>query len=523
MDPKIIIISGLLISASLTTFLSLYAFRRLGTVGSKAYIGLLATVTIYCLGYAIELFHTDLSGILFSLRIEYLGMPFIPVFWVLLAMQYTGQSPRIPPWFYGVIFVVPVITVMLHFTNAHHHMFYKAMAINHDSPFPVALITKGPWYYVNVAFNNICMIAGNVLFFRMMRRSVGAHRQQAATVFAVSLIPWIGNIIYQAGLSPYGIDLVPFTLAAASPFFAFALFRFRMLDVVPIACGTVFDVMHDPVVLLDKLNRLADFNPAAEGIFRDLDAEGIGIRISDVLIHDPDLALDLEMNDQLEKEIQVQSGGNDYNFNIQIIPIETRKKMLVGKLAIFHDVTQQRELMNRLKELAIRDGLTGLYNRRHLLELSHDEVLRAKRYGHSISLILIDLDQFKQINDTYGHLVGDEVLRSAAERLGKGLRSFDIFGRYGGEEFVVVLPETSPDKGCTMAERLRSLLEDHDITHSGYVISVTASFGVSGFENDQPDVNLDTLLQLADEALYQAKDQGRNTVIGLPCKLKKPS
>ena len=512
MDPKIVIITGLLASACLTTLLFLYAIRRLSTAGSKAYIGLLLSVTIYTLGYAIELSHTNLEGIIFSLRIEYLGLPFIPVFWFLLALRYTGYTQAIPKWLYGALFLVPLVTLFLHYTNNHHHLFYKSLSINEEGPFPVAAISKGIWYYINVGFNNICMISGSILFYRMMMRSVGALKKQAAAMFSVSLVPWIGNIIYQTGHSPYGIDIIPFTLTLTGPFFAVAMFRFRMFDVVPIARGAVFDIIHDPVMILDKYNHLADFNRAATKIFKTLTPKGIGTRVNDLLTKHPALCLDLVENDSLNKEVQIFESDTCHFFDTRMIPIKNRKSAQLGKLVIFHDITNHRNLMDRLETLATRDDLTGILNRRHFMDLGREEIARAKRYGHPISLILMDLDNFKRINDAHGHQAGDEVLRSAVLLLISSLRSFDILGRYGGEEFALVLPETTPENGLKMAERMRQNLNDHRIKYHDKVLSVTASFGLSGVSVIQDDIDLDVLLHRADKAMYRAKNKGRNRV-----------
>ncbi len=439
-------------------------------------------------------------------------MPFIPVFWVLLALQYTGYSQGLPRWFSASLFVIPIITVMLHFTNQDHHLFYRSLEVNREGPFPLAAITRGPWYHISLIYNNICMIAGNIIFYVMMSRSTGPLRKQAVVMFTVSLVPWIGNLFYQAGLSPYGIDIVPFTMAFTGPLFAVALFRFRMFDVLPIARGTVFDVMHDPVLVLDKYNRLADFNRAAGTSFSELGSAKIGGRISSILRNYPELARQLEDNDNFQKEIKICASNVARIFDTRLVPIKTTKTEKIGKLLILHDITSQRRLMDKLEELATKDGLTGINNRRHLMELSREEMERAKRFGHAISLILVDLDFFKKVNDRHGHQAGDEVLRNTAELLLSGLRSFDILGRYGGEEFALILPETNPSNGVKMAERLRHRLEKHRIPYAGKTLEVTASFGVSGFENCSSEVDLDLLLRNADKALYRAKNKGRNRV-----------
>ncbi|GAC1515604.1 MAG: hypothetical protein NVS1B4_06760 [Gemmatimonadaceae bacterium] len=167
---------------------------------------------------------------------------------------------------------------------------------------------------------------------------------------------------------------------------------------------------------------------------------------------------------------------------------------------------------NRLATLASTDPLTGALNRRALLDRLGAEIARARRYGTAVSLLMIDIDHFKMVNDTHGHLVGDAVLREVTDLLHADVRSVDIVARYGGEEFVVMLPETGSDGGVTFAERLRDHLASHLFAAaSGAPLRLTASVGVASFPDSVLN-SADELLARADEALYRAKADGRNLV-----------
>ncbi len=166
----------------------------------------------------------------------------------------------------------------------------------------------------------------------------------------------------------------------------------------------------------------------------------------------------------------------------------------------------------RLEELARTDPLTGLVNRRVLVERVHAELERARRYEGIITVLMVDLDHFKRINDQYGHLVGDEVLREVAQLLQHAVRSVDIVARYGGEEFVIVLPETPPMGAVAFAERIRERLEQHVFaTATPTPLSLTTSIGVASFPGPRIETT-DDLFARADEALYRAKADGRNKV-----------
>lgn len=168
----------------------------------------------------------------------------------------------------------------------------------------------------------------------------------------------------------------------------------------------------------------------------------------------------------------------------------------------------------RVSELAVTDELTGLPNSRAFREAIEREAARAERFGHELSLVILDLDDFKQVNDTYGHLQGDEVLRTVGRVLESEPRAIDEPARYGGEEFVVALPETSTEGAIEIAERIRSRLEGESIPllEGDGEIQVTASFGVATMPVSAD--NLRDLFSVADEALYEAKRSGKNRVVG---------
>jgi diguanylate cyclase (GGDEF)-like protein len=171
---------------------------------------------------------------------------------------------------------------------------------------------------------------------------------------------------------------------------------------------------------------------------------------------------------------------------------------------------ENARLYEQAHQLSITDMLTGLYNRRHFFDLAEAELARGCRYGHQAAAIMVDVDHFKEVNDTHGHVVGDAVLAQVAGRLKGQLRVMDILARYGGEEFVVLLPETNLEGAMAMAERLRAHVASTPVAVSDLLITVSISLGVA--VSDACAWGLDTWLRHADDALYAAKARGRNQV-----------
>jgi diguanylate cyclase (GGDEF)-like protein/PAS domain S-box-containing protein len=182
-----------------------------------------------------------------------------------------------------------------------------------------------------------------------------------------------------------------------------------------------------------------------------------------------------------------------------------------GYRGIDRDITRRKESEEQLKFMATHDMLSGLYNRKMLEQLLSDEIHRAKRYQHKLSVFMLDIDNFKMINDTKGHQIGDKVIRSIGNLLLNTVRKTDVAARYGGEEFVIILPETTTAKAEELANRLCQTISDTNLLmHGSEVISITASIGVATYPKHAEDWQ--TLIDTADQAMYQAKNSGRNQV-----------
>ncbi len=194
----------------------------------------------------------------------------------------------------------------------------------------------------------------------------------------------------------------------------------------------------------------------------------------------------MEINDMLTKEIQ-------------------SRKLIESSL---------RESEKRYKSLSQIDSLTGIYNRRQFFLLAEKELKKAYRYKRPLSVLMLDLDFFKKINDTYGHAAGDKVLQMTAQIVTQNLRSVDIFGRYGGEEFVIMLPETNVTGALKVAERIRGHIEKTPFEiENNVIINITVSIGVCCEPSEKADMKmLDKIIDCADKALYRAKRLGRNRV-----------
>jgi diguanylate cyclase (GGDEF)-like protein len=189
-------------------------------------------------------------------------------------------------------------------------------------------------------------------------------------------------------------------------------------------------------------------------------------------------------------------------------PFDAQEELIFGRFCSHIALTIEKiRLFNEIKMLSIHDGLTGVFNHAYAIKEVDSEIERAKRYNVDFSLILLDVDNFKEVNDSYGHLAGDFVLKSMAGLIEKTLRAIDIVGRYGGEEFIIILPQTDLENACIASERLRQAVEATTFSYDENMIHITISLGVTTYRSGR---NTQGLVKIADDNLYKAKNGGKN-------------
>jgi diguanylate cyclase (GGDEF)-like protein/PAS domain S-box-containing protein len=523
-------VRALFFSSFIALFVAMFAWRRRSAPGGMALFGMMLGIAEWSLAAGLEAAAVEQATKIFWSQVEYLGYNSAIVLLLVFAAQFTQQTHWLNRRNLLLLPVIPALTIILAFTNAWHHLVWASFAPG--PPGTNSLIYyHGPWFWVGMAWVYVIMFIATVMFASQVRRSRGVYRHQAVAVLIASLAPWIGSGLYVFGFVPTrGFDTGPISFMLTGVLLVWSFARYQLLGLVPIAREVLIEKMSDGVIVVDARNRVVDINPAAYMLLNLSEGHLIGQSAQAVL--PPQLGM-TGMNTEAtpRHEEFCLNEAKPLWVELLISPLRDRSDTARGQLVVLRDITQRKldegalqqakrsleaqlveikNLQEQLKEQAIRDALTGLYNRRYLEETLDRELARASRERYPITLVMVDIDDFKRVNDSYGHPVGDLVLQALGKLLYQHTRRSDIACRYGGEEFLLVLPGLAIERAVRRADEWRTAFETLCIQASGGEIRATFSAGIAVFPIHGTQA-LD-LIRAADQALYAAKAQGRNCV-----------
>lgn len=489
----------------LLSFLFVHSFLRSKSSYAKV-LGILSLVLqIYLLGYLMEINSHTLQKMLFWNQVQYFGIPFFPALWLVVSMLYTGRGKFLQGFGSLVVFAVPLATFFFRLTNSWHHLYYSNIELQSFGNTNIMLLTKGPWYVFQMSYILIILVLCNRFYFQRYKKSNGDEKIQFRLLLVASVLPYIALILVTLNIGGIGIDYTALILPPCILLIYLALTRFNFLEIKVLARERVFEDSTAGLILLNRFYRIVDFNAASIPFFKYFKVQ-VKEENLDVLLKDqPDIFENIKRSE--EKTFKFDSEDGECYVNISVRSV-INKEVTIGYLITLEDVTERELLRRRLTEMANTDELSGLNNRRRFRECSEKAYERAQYDQESFSVLMIDIDFFKKINDSFGHQIGDSVIRDFSGMLSATFREADIVGRMGGEEFAVVLLNTDATSAFQRAEEFRRMVEAKAMMFGQQQVTMTISIGVA--ELDHTTFSFDALLNQADNALYEAKRTGRN-------------
>jgi diguanylate cyclase (GGDEF)-like protein len=663
------------------------AWKRPVAAGGRNLAFLMAAIFGWSLTAAIEAAAVGTPAKIFWSKVEYLGIATTPVLLFLFALRYSRSSSWLTPLRRLLLWTIPLATFGLAVTNEWHHLIWGSFSPATDTGIRLLVYHHGPFFWIHVAYSYTLLIITSILVLKTYSRSRDIQKRQALALLLALPWPWLGNLIYLAGLTAAaGHDYTPLGFALAGLFLLWGIYRLQLVDLIPVAREKVIESMGESLIVLDELGRVAAMNPSAHELLAEIGAPNgktpasrtVGTPASILFSSWPELAGHCLRPSPGQKDLTWSKGERARFYTLHLSPLAGGTETVTGWVAVLYDVTrlkqaetsavqarriaetlqeaglalsstldsketsamiirliqkvipfdagaflvaegaelrlaglegiveggnligqrypiagcqlcnlvvqhqrplitesirredillplpadfdvrsylgvpivflghvtgllalysrsvnhftagdvrvaelfanqaaialQNSRLYQQMSELAVTDNLTGLANRRGFFELAEKEVDRAHRYKRALCVVMFDIDDFKKVNDSHGHLIGDQVLRVLASTVRKATRTTDTVCRFGGDEFLILMPESGADQAMATAERLRQKISNEMVvvTAAGQLM-LTISLGVVCLDGGI-DEKVEKLIERADTAMYKAKAAGKNRV-----------
>ena len=458
-------------------------------------------IFIFTVGYYFEVTSLSETSAVTATKLQYIGTCYIAPFMLLFILEYCGKSIR--KRYIGLMMVIPTITLILVQMWPTNMLYYKELVFITDTAVPYLRVQGAVFYYVFHLYMYCLSVAAVVVMLLFYRKSSTSVRKQSLTIVISIMIPVVGNAINIFKVSSWELNLTPIVLSITCVLLGYSVFKQGLYRIVPIAREQIVETMSDGFVLVDMQGRFVDANAAAMRLLPKLGEMAVGTRVDEF----EDMMWLSDTQGQSEISVVNPITEQTQYHRVSRTLIRFKQQDICNCFMIF-DITDAKQLLNKVSDMAERDSLTGLLNRGAL----YDKGWQLLQNVGGACLMMMDLDFFKKVNDQYGHLKGDEVLKETAATLNNCLRSTDLLARYGGEEFCALLPALDTKHAIELAERIRKRVGQCTYQSEQGEFHVTMSIGIARYSSVEHP-SLEELVADADAALYAAKNAGRNTVV----------
>jgi len=519
----------LVISALTALTTSIIVLRR-DVPGSLALGGVLLNSFIWSGAYAMTWSLVGLNEKIFWLKIMYIGVVTVPTLFLAFTLRITHHEDWLTLRNLILLSVEPLTALLLVWFGT--DLYFDRIYLEQKNGFTVLHLVQGVGFWINTFYSYALILLAFFILGAGFLRANQFFRRQYLVIMLGAIIPSVVSIFTQISNKELAeLDMAPISFGVSSILYVYAVFRHQFMDLLPVARGHLIESMSDGILVLDDQGRIVDINPAMQSLLEDESAALIGQNVSVILKHWTQNTEQLLNGMETRVELKVPKKPSSY-LDLRITSLYDDNQKVNGRLMVFRDITDRKEveqdlrramdrlqtqlieigvLQSQLREQAIRDALTHLFNRLYLEETLERELARATRESYPLCVIMMDLDFFKDINDTYGHEAGDVVLKTLAETVTKQSRHGDFVCRFGGEEFVLVMPNIGIEKARERAEELHQIIDALNIPYGRFILTTTISMGIAWYPAHGK--TKEALMRAADMAMYVAKNTGRNRVI----------
>ncbi|SDS59435.1 diguanylate cyclase (GGDEF) domain-containing protein [Paenibacillaceae bacterium GAS479] len=510
-----IITASCLIASCLPIALAMVVFRYRQVPGASLFIVLALLSALLSFGSLMQYVLPEYEAKLFWRNITQIPLLLFPMFGLLFSMIYAGMERLVRPWLTTVLSVISLTALILIFTDESHNLMRNAISLGENGLFDVRRTSLNSYF---LAYTQALHLIGGALLLKAAIDVSGRHRFQLLLMSGAMLLPVVSFSMSAINheLSAGASGILFFSLLPTSVVLFWALYRHQVLHVVQFARNKLIEMMKEGVVVLDTEQRIMDYNPSASRLL----ARAGGIEpgnwtamvLSKLL---PSASVWLEAHDcRTEMHVELPFHEEQVWLAITVTPLISGRGVYYGSLSVIADITETKKLEQDLRRRASIDGLTGVYNRDSFMERAQRHLSLCMEEGKAFSLLVLDLDFFKKINDDHGHQSGDMALKGFVQVVQRVVECRSLFGRVGGEEFAIALPDSDLEQAAELAELIRSSVMNAGVSlGDGCELQLTVSIGGSGRDSSSQEGSFQLLYSEADQALYRAKRSGRNKVL----------
>lgn len=482
-------------SAIASVFLIAYSVLHSTAEKTHYLIPLSVATFFYTFGYLLEICATNLESAFYGVRLQYVGLPYL----IPLAYFFTRDiydKKRIARKTAYLMFLVPTINMFALQAYPFSRLYYTDIAYFANDYWANCQGTHGPLYILGIINNYTYFFLSVHLIVAHVRATKRCPQMRDILMLTAILVPFVSTVFYILSSDSLRFDFNPFAYFITLILLIYAVQKHNLLSIVPLARSQVVEFMEDALIVCDPRYRFLDANAAAKDLFPALALMDAGEPLSRIT------------DFQKGSELCLEQGGEKRYYKATHSAIHAGGKN-GGICIILRDITAEKTLLERLCLQATIDPLMHIYNRATFFSCARDCLRAAENQDVPFALMMIDIDHFKCINDTYGHLCGDMVLESVAGIIKNHFQACDIVGRYGGDEISVLLYGICAEDARATAQTLCRDVANASVYSEGRTLQITLSIGLT-YAPPGKERKLESLLAQADEALYRAKKSGQN-------------
>jgi len=507
------------VSSIIMGSIAVYAIINRKVSGAFPLFIQMTVAVIWMISSLMEISVTTIEAKIYWRNFQQIGTFIMPISNIFFAVDYTRNIKF--KKYANYLSIIPITALILIFTDEHHHIMRLGYVLAVNNWGNISLVVNSTLIgTIFVEFNYIFQGVAILILLDFARRVSGRFRKQVYMVIVSILLTFFLAWFNVVHFKDKGIYIPIAVLYMPSGIILFySVFRYKLFNISPIARDKVFDIIKECIIVIDYEGNIVDANDYAVNMLNKLmliQYDVIGAKIENVFKNAPKILEMINAYQEYSEDIHINVGQTSYYLSVGIYPLSVSgEKDKVGSILIINDITQHKNYELGLKLRADIDGLTGLLNKNSFSDLFMRLLQSGEAAQQLITVFMIDIDLFKNINDTYGHIIGDKVLQHFAQMLKGTLRPEDVIGRIGGEEFAVILPNINKLNAYIIAERIRKRVEASKfLTVNDERVKYTVSIGIA--DNENLYISQEELLYRADMALYEAKKNSRNcTMIGV--------